>query len=63
MRRAYLLIAIPAALVGCGYVIVLRYLGVQLHAGPFLGSAAAAIAAILIVRHYLKRKSRGHGNS
>ena len=63
MRRAYLLIALPAALVGWGYVIVLRYLGVQLHAGPFLGSAAAAIAAILIVRQYQKRKSRRHGSS
>jgi uncharacterized membrane protein YjjB (DUF3815 family) len=63
MRRAYLLIAIPGTLVVCGYVVVLRYLGVQIHAGPFLGSAAAAIVAILVVRRYQKRKSRRHGNS
>ena len=63
MRRAYLLIAIPAALVGFGYLIVLRRLGVQIHGGPFLGSVAAAIAAVLIVRHYQRRKSRRRGNS
>jgi len=58
MRRAYLLIAIPAALVSVGYVIVLRYLGVQIRGAPFLGSAAAAVVAILIVRHYQRSKSR-----
>ena len=63
MRRAYFLIAIPAALVGVGYVILLHRLGVPIHGGPFLGTAAAAVAAILIVRHYQRRKSRRHGNS
>jgi hypothetical protein len=63
MRRAYLLIAIPAALVGVGYVIVLRYVGVQIRVGPFLGVAAAAVAAILIVRHYQRSKSRRHNSS
>lgn len=63
MRRAYLLIAIPAALVGFGYLIVLRHLGVQIHGGPFVGTVAAAIVAILIVRHYHRRKSRRQGNS
>ena len=28
---------------------------------PFLGAAAAFVAAVLIVRHYQKRKSRRHG--
>jgi uncharacterized membrane protein YjjB (DUF3815 family) len=63
MRRAYLLIAIPAALVGVAYVIFLRHLGIQIHGGPFVGTAAAAIAAILIVRRYQRRKSRRHGGS
>ena len=63
MLRAYLLIAIPAALVGVAYVILFHSLGVQIHGAPFLGAAAAAVAAILIVRHYHKRKSRRHGNS
>ena len=63
MRRAYFLIGIPAVLVGIGYVILLRHVGVQIHSGPFLGAAAAVIAAILMVRHYQRRKSRRHGNS
>lgn len=62
MRRAYFLIAIPAALVGVAYVILLRHMGIQVHAGPFLGTAVAAIAAVWIVRRYQKRKTRRHGN-
>ena len=63
MRRAYFLIAIPAGLVGIAYVVLLHYLGVQIHAGPFLGTAAAFVAAVLIVRHYQKRKSQRRGSS
>jgi hypothetical protein len=63
MGRAYLLITIPAALVGVAYVILLHHIGVQIHGAPFLGAAAAFIAAILIVRHYQRRKSGRHGNS
>ncbi len=63
MRRAYFLIAIPPVLVGLAYVILLRHLGIQIHSGPFWGTAAAAVAAILIVRRYQRRKSRRHGAS
>jgi uncharacterized membrane protein YjjB (DUF3815 family) len=63
MRRAYFLIAIPAALVALAYVFLLHYLGVRIHPGPFVGAAAAAISAVLIVRRYHKRKSRRHGSS
>ena len=63
MRRAYLLIAIPAAVVGIAYVILLHYMGVPVHVGPFLGAAAAFVAAVLIVRYFQKRKSRRHGSS
>lgn len=63
MRRAYLLISIPAVLVGIAYVILLRHLALQIHAGPFLGAAAAAIAGILIVRRYQKRRPRRGGDS
>ena len=47
MRRAYLLIVIPAVLVGIAYVILLRHIGVQIRLGPFLGTAAAFVAATL----------------
>jgi uncharacterized membrane protein YjjB (DUF3815 family) len=62
MRRAYLLIAIPAVLVGIAYVILLRRMGLEIHSGPFLGAAATAIAAVLLVRRYQKRKPRRHGH-
>jgi ABC-type Fe3+ transport system permease subunit len=63
MRRAYLLIAIPAALVGIAYVILLRRIGLQIHGGPFVGAAAVFVAAVLLVRRYQRRKSRRHGHS
>jgi hypothetical protein len=63
MRRAYLLISIPALLVGIGYVLVLRRLGLEIHGGPFLGAAVAAISAVLLVRRYHKRKLRRHDQS
>jgi uncharacterized membrane protein YjjB (DUF3815 family) len=63
MHRAYFLIGIPAALVGVAYVFLLRHMGIEIHAGPFLGTAAAAVAAVLIVRRYQRRKSRRQGNS
>jgi membrane protein implicated in regulation of membrane protease activity len=62
MRRAYLLIAIPAVLVGIAYVILLRRLGFQIQIAPFLGTAIAATAAVLLVRRYHKRKPRRHRN-
>jgi ABC-type Fe3+ transport system permease subunit len=63
MRRAYLLIVIPGVVIGIGYVVLLRYLGLEIHAGPFLGTAAAFIAALLIVRRYQRRKPKRHGSS
>ena len=63
MGRAYLLIIFPAVLVGIAYVILLRHLGVQIHAGPFMAAAAAVIAAVVMVRRHQRRKSRRHSNS
>lgn len=63
MRRAYLLIAVPAVLVGIAYVIILRRMELGINIAPFLGTAVAAIAAIVLVRRYQKRKPRRHSNS
>jgi membrane protein implicated in regulation of membrane protease activity len=63
MHRAYFLIAIPAAVVGVAYVLLLHRIGVPISVGPFLGTAAAAVVAVLIVRRYQRRKSRRDGNS
>ncbi len=63
MRRAYLLIVIPGVVVGIAYVILLHHIGAPIHPAPFLGAAAAFVAAVLMVRYYHKRKSRRHGSS
>jgi Flp pilus assembly protein TadB len=63
MNRAYLLIAIPAALVGIAYVVLLRLIGVQIYGAPFLGAAVALLAAILIVRRFHRSKGARRSKS
>ena len=63
MNRAYLLIAIPAALVGIAYVVLLRLIGVQIYGAPFLGAPVALLAAILIVRRFHRSKGARRSKS
>ena len=63
MNRAYLLIAIPAALVGIAYVVLLRRIGVQIYGAPILGAAVALLAAILIVRRFHRSKGARRSKS
>jgi hypothetical protein len=63
MNRAYLLIAIPAALVGIAYVVLLRRIGVQIYGAPFLGAAVALLAVILIVRRFHRSKGTRRSKS
>jgi hypothetical protein len=58
MRRAYLLIVVPAAVVGVFYFAIFHSLGMPIGWAPFLGSAGAFIAALLLVRRYQRRKSK-----
>ena len=61
MSRAYLLILLPAALVGIAYLAVFHYLGNQIEAAPFLGAIGAFVAAVLAVRYAQRRKTRRPG--
>ena len=61
MRRAYLLIFIPALLVGVCYFVVFHSLGYPIAPGPFLGAAGGIVAAVLLVRHYVHRHARRSG--
>ena len=63
MRRAYLLIVLPAVVVGIFYFAIFHALGMEIHAAPFLGAAAAIVAGLLTVRHYQRRKARRPGRS
>ena len=66
MRRAYLLIVLPAVIVGICYFVIFRSLGMEIRPAPFLGAAAAIIAAVLGVRYYQRhhppRKPRRPGS-
>ena len=61
MRRAYLLIVIPAAVVGIFYVGVFRFMGYDITPAPFLGAVACFVIALLAVRYFQKRRVRGSG--
>ena len=61
MRRAYLLIAVPAAVVGIFYFAIFQALDMPIGWAPFLGTAGLFIAALLFVRRYQQRKLRRPG--
>jgi ABC-type spermidine/putrescine transport system permease subunit II len=61
MRRAYLLIVVPAAIVGIFYLAIFHSLGMTIGWAPFLGAAVAFIAALILVRRYQQRKLRRPG--
>ena len=63
MRRAYLLIVLPAVIVGIFYFTIFHALGMEIRPAPFVGAAVGIVAAILIVRRYQRRKVRRHGGS
>jgi hypothetical protein len=58
MRRAYLLIVVPAAIVGIFYLAIFHSLGMAVGWGPFLGTALIFITALFFVRRYQQRKLR-----
>jgi hypothetical protein len=61
MRRAYLLIFIPALIVGVCYFAVFHGLGYPISPVPFLAAAGAVVAAVILVRYYLHRHMRRPG--
>lgn len=61
MRRAYLLIVIPAAVVGVFYLAIFHSLGLAVSWAPFLGTAVLFVGALLLVRRYQRRKVRRDG--
>ena len=48
MRRAYLLIVVPAAIVGIFYLAIFHSLGMPIGWAPFLGAAGAFVAALIL---------------
>lgn len=58
MNRSFLIILIPAAAVGLGYVLVMRWLGLHITLLPFVMTAILFGVALALVRRYLKRKAQ-----
>ncbi len=62
MSRAYLLIVLPAAIVGLCYFAIFHSLGMPVRPAPFVGAAAGFVVALLAVRYYQRRKPRRPGS-
>jgi ABC-type spermidine/putrescine transport system permease subunit II len=58
MNRSFLIIILPAIAVGLGYIFVLHWLGYELEPFRFVMAGVAAIAAVILVQVYQRRKAR-----
>ena len=57
MNRSFLIIILPAIAVGLGYIFVLRWLGYHLEPFRFVMAGIAAVAAVILVQRYNRRKA------
>jgi hypothetical protein len=57
MNRSFLIIIIPAIAVALGYFFVLRWLGYELEPFRFVMAGVAAVAAVIVVQWYQRRKA------
>jgi hypothetical protein len=56
--RAYLIVIVPALIVAAFYVAIFQVMGYEVRLAPFIGTAAAFLAAIMGVRRYRRRKRK-----
>jgi positive regulator of sigma E activity len=57
MNRSFLIIIVPAIAVALGYFFVLRWLGYSLEPFRFVMAGLGAIAAVILVQWYQRRKA------
>lgn len=62
MHRGFLIVFVPAAIVGAVYIAIFRGMGIGVGLAPFLGTAAAFLVGLIGVRRYRRRKQGGRGN-
>ena len=62
MHKGFLIVFVPAAIVGALYIAIFRGMGIGVGLAPFLGTAAAFLGGLVAVRRYQRRKQRGRGN-
>jgi ABC-type spermidine/putrescine transport system permease subunit II len=57
MNRSFLIIIVPAIAVALGYFFVLRWLGYELEPFRFVMAGVVAVAAVILVQRYQRRKA------
>jgi ABC-type spermidine/putrescine transport system permease subunit II len=57
MNRSFLIIIIPAIAVALGYIFVLHWLGYELEPFRFIVAGIGAVAAVILVQVYQRRKT------
>lgn len=57
MNKSFLIVILPAVAVALGYFFVLRWLGYELEPFRFVMAGLVAVAAVILVRRYQKRKA------
>ena len=61
MNRSFLIVIVPAMLVGLGYIFVMQYLGARLEPLRFVAAGVGAAVAVFLVHKYQRRKSSRRG--
>ena len=56
MNRSFLIVILPAILVGVGYILVMQRLGARLDPLRFIAAGVVAAAAVFLVHRYRSRK-------
>jgi hypothetical protein len=62
MHRGFLIVFVPAAVVGALYIAAFRAFGLEIGLAPFLGTAAAFLGGLAGVWQYQRRKRGGRRN-
>jgi hypothetical protein len=61
VHRGFLIVFVPAALVGACYIVLFRWMGYEVGLAPFLGTAAAFLGGLVGVWRYQRQKRGGRG--
>jgi len=56
MNRSFLIVILPAIVVGLGYLFVMQYLGARLEPFRLVAAGVAAGAAVFLVHRYQRKK-------
>jgi ABC-type spermidine/putrescine transport system permease subunit II len=56
MNRSFLIVILPAIVVGLGYLFMFHWLGYALEPFRFVGAAIVVVAAVILVQRRKRRK-------